>query len=36
MKKHLTTLLLIVIFIAGLCILLYPSVSVYWNSMVQS
>ena len=36
MKKHLTTLLLIVIFIAGLCILLYPSVSDYWNSMVQS
>lgn len=36
MKKHLTTLLLIAIFIAGLCILLYPSVSDYWNSMVQS
>lgn len=36
MKKHLSTILLLLVFIAGLCILLYPAVSDYWNSMVQS
>lgn len=36
MKKHLSTILLLLIFILGLAILLYPSISDYWNSMVQS
>lgn len=36
MKKHLSTILLLLVFIAGLCILLYPTVSNYWNSMVQT
>ncbi len=36
MKKHITTVLLIVIFILGLCLLLYPSVSDWWNSSRQS
>ena len=39
MKKknnRLTTILLIIIFIAGLSLLLYPTVSDYWNSFTQS
>lgn len=36
MKKHLSTILLVLIFLIGLCILLYPMVSDYWNSRVQS
>lgn len=36
MKKNLTTILLIVIFTLGLCLLLYPSVSDWWNSLHQS
>lgn len=36
MKKHLSTILLLLVFILGLAILLYPSISDYWNSMVQS
>lgn len=36
MKKHLTTILLIVIFMVGLSLLLYPTVSDYWNSLHQS
>lgn len=36
MKKHLSTILLIVIFVIGLSLLLYPSVSNYWNSFHQS
>ena len=39
MKKknnRLTTILLIIIFIAGLSLLLYPTVSNYWNSFTQS
>lgn len=36
MKKHLSTVLLLLVFIAGMCLLLYPSISDYWNSMVQS
>lgn len=37
-KKHstLTTVLLVVAFFAGLSLLLYPSVSDYWNSMHQT
>ena len=36
MKKHLTTFLLILVFCVGLSLLLYPSVSDYWNSLHQS
>ncbi|MGN0202998.1 MAG: class C sortase [Coprococcus sp.] len=36
MKKHLTTILLILIFLTGLSLLLYPSLSDYWNSLHQS
>ena len=35
MRKHLPTLLLIAVLIAGLCIFMYPLASDYWNSMVQ-
>lgn len=36
MKKNLSTILLIVIFFVGLSLLLYPSISNYWNSFHQS
>lgn len=36
MKKHGTTVLLIIIFALGLCLLLYPSVSNWWNSSRQT
>lgn len=36
MKKHLSTILLVLIFLIGLGVLLYPAVSDYWNSKVQS
>lgn len=36
MKKHGTTILLIIIFILGLGLLLYPTVSDWWNSRHQS
>ncbi|MCM1190344.1 MAG: class C sortase [bacterium] len=36
MKKHLSTIILIVILFAGLSLLLYPTVSDYWNSLHQS
>ena len=36
MKKKLSTLLLILAFIAGLSLLLYPTVSDYWNSLHAS
>lgn len=36
MKKHLSTILLVGVFLLGLGILLYPSVSDYWNSMHQT
>ncbi len=36
MKKHWTTVLLIGIFTLGLCLLLYPTVSDWWNSSRQS
>lgn len=36
MKKHLSTILLILIFIIGLSLLLYPTFSDWWNSMHQS
>ena len=36
MKKHLTTIILVIILLAGLSLLLYPTVSNYWNSLHQS
>lgn len=36
MKKHLTTVILILVFLTGLSLLLYPTVSDYWNSFRQS
>lgn len=36
MKKHLPTVILILVFLTGLSLLLYPSVSDYWNSFHQS
>lgn len=35
-KRNLSTLILILVFLVGLGILLYPSVSNWWNSRVQS
>ncbi len=35
-KKRLTTLVLVLIFLTGLSLLLYPSLSDYWNSFHQS
>lgn len=36
MRKHLSTIILILVFLTGLSLLLYPTVSDYWNSMHQS
>lgn len=36
MKKHISTIILILIFLAGLSLLLYPTVSDWWNSYHQS
>ena len=36
MKKHGTTIILLIVLIAGLSLLLYPSFSDWWNSMHQS
>lgn len=36
MKKHLSTIILVLIFFIGLSLLLYPTVSDYWNSLHQS
>ena len=36
MKKHLSTILLVAVFLLGMCILLYPTVSDYWNSLHQT
>lgn len=36
MKKNLSTILLVLVFLVGLSVLLYPTVSSYWNSRVQS
>ena len=36
MKKHLSTILLVLILLVGLGILLYPTISDYWNSFHQS
>lgn len=36
MKKHVSTIILIVFFLAGLSLLLYPTFSDYWNSLHQT
>jgi sortase A len=36
MKSRKTTIILLISFFIGLCVLLYPSVSSYWNSKTQS
>ena len=36
MKRKLSTMLLILVFFAGLSLLLYPSLSDYWNSFHAS
>ena len=36
MKKHITTILFITTLLAGLSLLLYPTVSDWWNSLHQS
>ena len=36
MKKHLSTIILVLILLTGLSLLLYPTVSDYWNSFHQS
>ncbi|MGN0993934.1 MAG: class C sortase [Butyricicoccus sp.] len=36
MRKHLSTIILILVFLTGLSLLLYPTVSDYWNSLHQS
>lgn len=36
MKKHNSTILLVIVFVVGLSLLLYPSFSDWWNSMHQS
>ena len=36
MKKHLSTIIPILVFIVGLSLLLYPTVSNFWNVMHQS
>lgn len=36
MKKHLSTIILVLLLLTGICLMLYPSVSDYWNSLHQS
>lgn len=36
MRKHRSTILLVLVFFIGLCVMLYPTISDYWNSRVQS
>lgn len=36
MRKHLSTIILILVFLVGLSLLLYPTVSDWWNSLHQS
>ena len=35
-KSQVTYLILIIVFVVGLSLLLYPPISEYWNSFVQS
>lgn len=36
MKKHLSTIILVIVLLLGIAILLYPTLSDYWNSFHQS
>ena len=36
MKNKLSTIILVIVFVAGLSLLLYPTVSDYWNSLHAS
>ena len=36
MRKHKTVIFLTLGFLVGICILLYPTISDYWNSKTQS
>lgn len=36
MRRHLSTILLVAVFLLGVCILMYPTVSDYWNSVHQT
>ena len=36
MRKRISTIILILVFLVGLSLLLYPTVSDYWNSLHQS
>ena len=36
MKKHRSTIILVLILLAGLALLLYPTFSDWWNSMHQT
>ena len=36
MKKHISTIIAILVFVTGLSLLLYPTVSNYWNSKHQT
>lgn len=36
LKKHLTTMILYIVLLFGLCLLLYPTVADWWNSMHQT
>lgn len=36
MRKHISTIIAVLIFITGLSLLLYPTVSECWNSLYQS
>ena len=36
MKKHLSTIILVFVFLVGLSVVLYPTVSYYWNSRTQT
>ena len=35
-RKHLSTIIVILFLVVGLCLLLYPTVSDYWNSFYQT
>ncbi|MBQ2390172.1 MAG: class C sortase, partial [Clostridia bacterium] len=36
MRKHKTVIFLTIGFLVGICILLYPAISNYWNSKTQT
>ena len=36
MKKQISTIITVIVFVTGLSLLLYPTVSNYWNSLHQT